>query len=142
MKDNEGMGAKKSGSIAPPAPRRDDKVQLARVRRICNEIPGSVERISHGEPTFFTPKRVFVMFANNHHDDGHLAVWLPAAPGVQEAFIEEAPDTYFRPPYVGVGGWVGVELANVDDEQLAELIRGAFRFVNVKKTSRRRISFE
>jgi hypothetical protein len=38
------------------------------------------------------------MFAGNHHDDGHVAVWLPAAPGVQADLIEESPDTYFRPP--------------------------------------------
>jgi hypothetical protein len=57
------------------------------------------------------------MFANNH-GDGHVAVWVPAAPGVQADLIEEAPDTYFRPPYVGGGGWVGVELTSVDDERL------------------------
>jgi hypothetical protein len=54
--------------------------QLARVRRICASIPGTIERLSHGEPTFFTPKRVFVMFATNHHGDGRIAVWLRAAP--------------------------------------------------------------
>jgi len=95
-------------------------------------IPGTIEKISHGEPTFFTPARVFVMFANNHHDDGRVAVWIPAAPGVQTALIEESPGTYFRPPYVGVKGWVGVELANVDDEQLGALIREAFRLMNPK----------
>src|SRR5438876_1064741 len=58
------------------------------------------------------------VFANNHHGDGHIAVWLPAGPGLQAALIEEAPDTYFRPPYVGVAGWVGVELSRVDDDQL------------------------
>ena len=135
MKDNEQMAAKKTIGMAQPAPRLDDKGQLARVRRICNEIPGTVERISHGERTFFTPKRVFVMFANTHHNDGRLAVWIPAAPGVQEGLMEEALNTYFRPPYVGVRGWVGVELAKVDDEQIGELIRGAFRFVGAKKTA-------
>jgi hypothetical protein len=33
-------------------------------------IPGTIEKLSHGEPTFFTPKRVFAMFAENHHGDG------------------------------------------------------------------------
>ena len=56
-------------------------------------------------------------------------MWIPAASGVQAALIEEAPDTYFRPPYVGVGGWVGVELSKVDDEQLGALIREAFRLI-------------
>ena len=72
------------------------------------------------------------MFANNHHGDGHVGVWLPAASGVQDALIAEAPDTYFRPPYVGVAGWVGVELSRVDDEQLGALIREAFRLVDPK----------
>lgn len=70
------------------------------------------------------------MFANNHHGDGHLAVWIPAALGVQAALIEEAPDTYFRPPYVGAAGWVGVELSKLDDEQLGSLIREAFRLMD------------
>ena len=76
------------------------------------------------------------MFANNHHGDGHIAVWIPAASGVQAALIEEAPDTYFRPPYVGVGGWVGVETSQVDDEQLGALIREAFRLMD-RRVSRR-----
>jgi hypothetical protein len=112
-----------------PAPKLDRGVQFNRVRRICSSIPGTIEKISHGQPTFFTPKRVFAMFANNHHGDGHVAVWIAAGPGVQAALIEEAPDTYFRPPYVGVSGWVGVELSRVDDDQLGALIREAFRVV-------------
>jgi hypothetical protein len=75
------------------------------------------------------------MFADNHHGDGHVAVWIPAATGVQAALIEEAPSVYFRPPYVGVSGWVGVELAGVDDAQLGALIREAFREVTVRRTA-------
>jgi hypothetical protein len=126
------MAEKKAQRMAGPAPKLDQGAQLARVRKICTSLPGTIERISHGETTFFTPKRVFVMFANNHHGDGHVAVWIPAAPGVQAALIAEAPDTYFRPPYVGVNGWVSVELAKVNDEQLGALIREAFRLVQAK----------
>jgi len=78
------------------------------------------------------------MFANNHHGDGHVAVWLPAADGVQTALIEEALETYFRPPYVGGSGWVGVELSKVDDEQLGALVREAFRLIDLKSASARR----
>ena len=112
--------------------------QLARVRRMCLSIPGTMEKLSHGEPTFFTPKRVFAMFANNHHQDGHLAVWIPAGPGVQAALIEEDPEVYFRPPYVGVAGWVGVELRRVDDDQLGALIREAYRFITAKDARKSR----
>jgi len=117
-----------------PAFRKDDGTQLKRLRRLCLDIPGAVEKISHGEPTFFTPKRVFAMFANNHHNDGHIAVWLPAGPGVQAALIEEAPKIFFRPPYVGTAGWVGVELSKIDEDWLGSLIREAFSLI-VEKDS-------
>ena len=117
---------------AGPAPHLDDGTQLARVRAICLGIPGSVEKLSHGAPTFFTPHRVYAMFVDNHHNDGHLAAWIPAGPGVQQALIDEDPHTYFLPPYVGCNGWVGVELAKVDDDQLGALLREAHRLIESK----------
>jgi hypothetical protein len=33
---------------------------LERVRRICMELPETMEKLSHGEPTFFVRKKVFV----------------------------------------------------------------------------------
>ena len=107
--------------------------QLKRVRKICLSLPGTTEKISHGEPTFFTKKRVFVMFSNNHHHDGHVAVWVPAPPGLQEALIEEAPGVYYRPPYVGGSGWVGIELDQVNDDVLAGHLRQAWNLITKKK---------
>jgi hypothetical protein len=78
------------------------------------------------------------MFANNHHGDGRIAVWIPAGPGVQTALIEEDPETYFRPPYVGGNGWVGVDLPKTTDDQLGALIREAFRIVDSKSARSRR----
>jgi len=89
-------------------------------------LPDTTEKLSHGEPTFFVRKKVYAMFANNHHDDGHVAVWLPAGPGVQSALIGEAPQIFFRPPYVGPAGWIGVEMARIEDDWLGSLIREAF----------------
>jgi hypothetical protein len=72
------------------------------------------------------------MFANNHHNDGHVAIWIPAAPGLQATLIRTTPEIYFRPPYVGVRGWVGVELDQVDDEELALHIREAWKLTAPK----------
>jgi hypothetical protein len=124
--------AKRGRAGSVPAPRKDDGTQIKRLRRLCLSIPGTMEKLSHGEPTFFTPKRVFAMFANNHHDDGHVAVWLPAGAGVQEALVEEAPQIFFRPPYVGSAGWIGVEMSKVDDDRLGSLIREAFQMIAAK----------
>jgi len=114
------------------AAKKDNGTQLKRLRRLCLSMPGAIEKISHGEPTFFTPKRVFAMFSNNHHGDGHIAVWLPVGPGAQDALIEESPQIYYKPPYVGPSGWVGVELSKVADDQLGALIREAFHLMVAK----------
>jgi len=108
--------------------RTDDHVN--RVRRICLGLPGATEKLSHGEPTFFVKKRVFAMFSNNHHNDGHIGVWIPVRPGEQEALIAGSPTAYYRPPYVGVKGWVGVELNNVGDDQLGAHLSEAWKLIS------------
>jgi hypothetical protein len=106
---------------------------LKRVRRICFALPETTERLSHGEPTFFVRKKVFAMFSNNHHNDGHIAVTVPAPPGVQAMLIEAAPEKYYRPPYVGGAGWIGIELGRINDAELAFHIREAWRLIAPKK---------
>ena len=115
----------------------DSDEHLRRVRRICAALPETTEKLSHGAPTFFVRKKVYAMFANNHHKDGHVAVWIPAAPGFQAMLISTWPGKFFRPPYVGVRGWVGIELGSVDDEELASHLRDAWSLVAPKKLLQR-----
>lgn len=107
--------------------------QIERVRHICSALPETSEKLSHGEPTFFVHKKVFVMFADNHHDDGRIAVWLPVPPGLQTELIASEPQTYFRPPYVGVRGWIGIELAHISDEDLRFHIEVAWELIAPKR---------
>ena len=111
----------------------DKEEHLDRVRRICGTLPGTTEKLSHGEPTFFVRKRVFAMFDNNHHKDGHIAVWIPAAPGEQAMLVNTFPEKYFKPPYVGVKGWVGVELDQVSDDELSTHLCDAWKLIAEKK---------
>ena len=106
---------------------------LERVRQVCSTLPESTEKLSHGEPTFFVRKKVFAMFANNHHNDGHIAVWVPVAPGLQPVLVETSPEKFFNPPYVGVRGWVGIDLDQIGDEELVSYLREAWRLVAPKK---------
>jgi hypothetical protein len=115
----------------PQHPDKGDK-QIERVRRICLALPGATEKLSHGEPTFFV-KKVFAMCSNNHHHDGHIAVVIPAAIGIQEMLIKTSPKKFYRPPYVGVSGWVGIELNRVSDKELAFHINEAWRLIAPKK---------
>ena len=113
--------------------RKMSEQQLQRVRAICLAFPETSERLSHGEPTFFVGKKVFAMFTNNHHQDGHIAVWIPVPSGAQAMFIDAAPQKFFKPPYVGVRGWVGIELAEISTEELAHHLRTAWRLIAPKR---------
>ena len=109
------------------------KKQLERVRRICLTLPETSEKLSHGEPTFFVQNKVFVMFANNHHNDGHIAVWLPVPPDFQDGLIETFPTVFFKPPYVGARGWIGIELDRISDQDLSFHIQTAWELIAPKR---------
>jgi hypothetical protein len=110
--------------------------QVERVRTICLSLPEAWEKISHGEPTFFVRKKVFAMCSINHHNDGHIAVCLPAAIGIQEMLIKKEPKKFYRPPYVGVRGWIGVELPQVSDNELFLHILEAWKLIAPEKIKR------
>ena len=106
---------------------------LDRVRKACLELPQTSERLSHGGPAFFIRgKKCFVMFLNDHHDDGRLAIWCAAPDGVQAEMVETDPERFFRPPYVGHLGWLGVQLPGIDDAELNAICREAFLTVAPK----------
>jgi hypothetical protein len=114
------------------------KSPLDRVLAIGLALPLVNERLSHGCPTLFiNDKKTFVMFVNDHHGDGNIGIWCAAPPGDQQARIAEDPERFFRPPYVGPRGWVGVRLNlaghNVTDAELEELITEAWRCVAPKR---------
>ncbi len=70
------------------------------------------------------------MMSTDHHNDGHVAVCIPAKPGEQEALIASDPKVYYRPPYVGVKGWVGIELKEVSDEELGAHLSEAWKLIS------------
>lgn len=108
--------------------------ELDRVREICLALPEVTERLSHGHPTWFVrDKKTFVSFHDNHHYDGRLALWCAAPAGMQEALVAGEGDHYFRPPYVGHRGWIGVNLdTGLDWNEIAGAIEDAYAEVAPK----------
>lgn len=108
--------------------------ELNEIRRICLALPETSERLSHGAPTFFIrDKKTFVMFMNDHHGDGRRGIWCAAPPGVQEQVVENEPERFYRPPYVGHRGWIGVRLdIDPDWDEVAGIVEEAFRHVAPK----------
>jgi hypothetical protein len=74
-----------------------------------------------------------VTLLDDHHGDGRLAIWCPAPDGVQATLVDAEPDRFFRPPYVGHRGWLGVRLdVEVDWEEVAGIVTDAYRLVAPK----------
>jgi hypothetical protein len=111
-----------------------DDDPLPRLRALCMALPETTERPSHGEPTWFVRgKSVFVTYANNHHDD-RVGFWCAAPPGVQAELVAAEPARFFRPPYVGHRGWLGVYLdVPVDWAEIAEIVLDAYRVIAPKR---------
>ncbi len=108
---------------------------ITRLRKICSALPETSERLSHGEPTWFVRgKKTFLSMSDHHHDD-RVALVCAGADGAQEVLVSTDPRKFFRPPYVGHRGWLGVylDVPGVDWDQIADLVVEAYRQVAPKK---------
>lgn len=117
-------------------PYTDDDVAEAadRLRRICADLPEVTERVSHGAITFFVrSKRTVGYLTDDHHGDGRLALVCAAPQGTQDDLIRQEPERFFRPPYVGHRGWIGVRLdVDVDWDEIAAIVASSYRCVAPK----------
>jgi hypothetical protein len=80
--------------------------------------------------------KLFAMYAadGNHHGSGRASVWIKATKENQALMIRAQPDRFFKPPYVGPSGWVGVYLDTSPDwDEVAELLRDGWRMTAPKR---------
>ncbi|MER7460593.1 MmcQ/YjbR family DNA-binding protein [Micromonospora sp. NPDC126480] len=114
----------------------DDAGPLERIRSFCTAFPAVTERLSHGAPTWFIRGRTsFVMlWADGHHQDQFPHLWCAAPPGAQQELLAADPRVYFRPPYVGHRGWLGMRLdQGAEWAEVAEVCEDAYRAVAPKR---------
>lgn len=109
---------------------------MERIRPVALAIPGVVEKVSHGSPTFFTgPRRSDRTFCSVHDErewfEGRLCLWYAAPRDLQQAVVAGDPVHYFVPPYVGHRGWIGLrlDLPSTDWDAVAGAVEDAHEFV-------------
>lgn len=92
---------------------------LNRLRAICLGLPEAEERETWEVPTFRIRDKIFAMV----HDVGaRPSVWFKAPPGTQAMLTEAMPERFFRPPYVGHKGWIGLWLDVAWDQAETEAL--------------------
>ena len=107
---------------------------LSRLRAICLALPEAVEQETWEAPTWRIRGRIFCMWRTT--EDGAPALWCKAPRGAQEMLVEAAPHRFFRPPYVGPKGWIGLRLdGRVDWEEVGAIVRRSWRMTAPKRVA-------
>jgi hypothetical protein len=122
--------------MAHPRMYDDSNPAIERLRKLCLALPETAEKEAWGECTFRVGGKMFAMTDNDHHHSGHVAVWIAAPAMAQEILVRSDPERFFKPPYVGHKGWVGVRLdVKVDWKQLAGILKDGHSMTAPKRLS-------
>jgi hypothetical protein len=100
-------------------------------RSIALALPHAEERETWGHPTFRVRDKMFAAMAS----DGASAS-VKATKEAQAALVGSEPEVFSIPAYVGHAGWVGVDLASVDPDELRELVTEAWLMTAPKRLAR------
>ena len=104
---------------------------LDRLRGLCLALPGAAEQTTWGVPTFRINSKIFALVDPVAGRDG---VWVKAPPGAQAILIAAAPERFFRPPYLGHKGWIGIWLdAGMDWSEMEDLVGRSYRMIAPKQ---------
>lgn len=109
-----------------------------RVTAIALDLPGA-SRCQEGEHARFTVRdRTFAWLLDDHHGDGRIALHVKAAPGENSQLVDEDPERFHMPPYLGPKGWVGIwlDVQPVDWDKVESAIAASFALVAPAKLAR------
>jgi hypothetical protein len=109
---------------------------LPKLRRLCLALPEAHEVEAWGAPTFRVKNKLFAMYAatGNDHTDGRASVWIKAGKENQALMLRAQPHKFFKPPYVGPSGWVGVYLDRSPDwDEVRDLLRDGWKLTAPKR---------
>lgn len=124
---------------------------LEQLRAAALALPEAAEKLSHGMPAFFIGPaisrraqldgseiastkpsgKMFAYFWHHHHgDDVTAAILKTSGPDEQAMLIELDPDLYYRPPYFGPSGWIGIHLTpDTDWDRIADRVAISWELV-------------
>jgi hypothetical protein len=100
----------------------------ATARRLAEALPDVEAGTSYGTPSWKVRGK---FFARLRDDDTVLVAKVEK--GEKQLLIEAEPDVFFETPHYQGYGYFLVRLANIDEEELAEVIEDAWRLAAPKR---------
>lgn len=119
-----------ANSSSSTAQRRDRLVE------ICRTLPEVTDEVAgHGHLTFRVRKKIFAYYLFDHHGDGKIALSCKSNLNEQRRLVNDDPETFFVPAYVGPRGWIAMrlDLPEVDWDTVSELVRRAYQELAPRK---------
>jgi predicted DNA-binding protein (MmcQ/YjbR family) len=111
---------------------------LEKVRKVCLALPEAHEVEAWGAATFRVRNKLFAMYAaeGDHHGSGRPGVWIKSTHVNQDLILQSDADRYFKPPYVGPSGWIGVYLDGKPDWSIiSEIVRDGYLLTAPKRVA-------
>ena len=110
----------------------DADPQLGWVRQVCLAYPEAKERVSHGRPNFYTTVAFCYFGGGERRREGeerqprhdHAILIRPDA---EDAPALRQDERFFVPAYLGASGWLGIDLAAAEPDEIEELIDASYR---------------
>jgi predicted DNA-binding protein (MmcQ/YjbR family) len=101
---------------------------LKKLRAICADLPGAVETVTWGHPTFKAGKKAFAVLEPYK---GEFAIAFKASFADQAALTMQP--RFYITPYSGKHGWTSLRLqGRIDWRQIRDLIERAYRLTAPK----------
>jgi hypothetical protein len=105
------------------------------VRALAETLPRSYEVLVRDRVKFRVGQMVYVAFSR---DEQTMGFGFPKEE--RAALVASEPDKFLLPPESDLRfNWVVVRLAAIDEEEMQELVLGAWRMVVPKKVARARL---
>ena len=105
------------------------------VRALAETLPRSYEVLVRDRVKFRVGQMVYVAFSR---DEETMGFGFPKEE--RAALVASEPDKFLLPPESDLRfNWVVVRLAAIDEEEMQELVLGAWRMVVPKKVARARL---
>ena len=109
-----------------------------RLQQICETYPETevLNRYDNEHRSLEVAGKRFGYYLVDHFgDDGRSGAVLKAAKGVQEMLVEEDPDRFWVPAFVGRHGWIGIrlDLEEPDWDELEGFVHDAWMLTAPKR---------